>query len=84
MNNLLDEIIDDEKSAITQKLHFKEPQFKKISEWNDKIEKTVKVIEKQCRLYKELHHEVSENSKNRHNGFMMSAIILTPLSNACL
>ena len=34
------------------------PSFK-VEKWNSKIEKVVKLIEKQCRLYKKMHNEVS-------------------------
>ena len=57
-----------------------EPKFKKINDWNPKIEKTIKIMEKQCRIYKNLHHEVSLQNKNKYQYFMLLATIITPMS----
>ena len=65
---------------IESKFMSKEPKFKKIENWNIKVEKTIKIIEKQCRLYKQLHHEIAQQNQKRYNYFMISAIIITPTS----
>jgi hypothetical protein len=56
------------------------PSFNKIYGWNSNIEKAVKLIEKQCRLYRKMHTEVSIETSEKYSNFMLSAIILTPFS----
>ena len=46
------------------------PSFDKIFGWNSKIEKAVKLIEKQCRLYRKMHTEVSIESNERYSNLM--------------
>jgi len=55
------------------------PEFK-MKNWNDKIEKSIKLIEKQCRLYKKIHNKVALDNINKYSYFMMAAIFITPLS----
>jgi len=55
------------------------PKFK-MSSWNSKIEDTVRLIEKQCRIYKKMHDEIYIENVNKHSYYMLSAIIITPLS----
>ena len=57
----------------------KKPKFN-MSYWNSKIEDTVRLIEKQCRLYKKMHDEIHMKNVNKHSYFMLAAIIITPLS----
>jgi len=72
----------DESSDEKQKLktEFSQPSFDKIYGWNSKIEKAVRLIEKQCRLYRKMHTEVSIQNNEKYTIFMLSAIILTPFS----
>ena len=56
------------------------PHSYRIVSWNSKLEQTVKLIEKQCRLYKKMHNEVSMISYERYSNFMLIAILISPLS----
>jgi len=55
------------------------PRFK-MNNWNSKIEKTVKLIEKQCKIYKKIHDEISIENNSKYSCFMIIAIIITPMS----
>ena len=57
----------------------KEPKFQ-MSSWNSKIEHTVRLIEKQCRIYKKMHDEIYMENVDKHSYYMLTAIIITPLS----
>lgn len=76
----MDEISEEKENLYKKKEFSPSPSFDKIFGWNSKIEKAVKLIEKQCRLYRKMHTEVSIESSERYSSFMLSAIILTPLS----
>lgn len=56
------------------------PLSYRVSSWNTKIEQTIRLIERQCRLYKKMHNEVSMISYERYSNFMLMAIIISPLS----
>jgi hypothetical protein len=51
-----------------------------MSSWNNNIEKVVKIIEKQSRLYKKMHMEIAISSYNKYSFFMIVGIIISPLS----
>jgi hypothetical protein len=70
----------EEKEKLNKKEFSPSPSFDKIYGWNSKIEKAVKLIEKQCRLYRKMHTEVSIETNERYSNFMLSAIIITPFS----
>jgi len=73
--------ISEEKEKLREKEKFSpSPSFNKIYGWNSKIEKAVKLIEKQCRLYRKMHTEVSIENSEKYSNFMLSAIIITPFS----
>lgn len=55
------------------------PRFK-MNNWNSKIEKTVKLIEKQCRIYKKIHNDISIINNDKYSSFMIIAIVITPIS----
>jgi len=65
------------------KLESSTPLFK-VEKWNSKIEKVVKLIEKQCRLYKKMHNELSISNTEKYSWFMISAIAFTPMSGVIL
>lgn len=65
---------------MEEKKEDKIPPEYKIENWNDKIEKSIKLIEKQCRLYKKIHNKVASDNINKYSYFMMAAIFITPLS----
>ena len=65
---------------MEEKKEDKIPQEYKIKNWNDKIEKSIKLIEKQCRLYKKIHNKVASDNINKYSYYMMAAIFITPLS----
>ena len=65
---------------MEEKKEDKIPPEYKIKNWNDKIEKSIKLIEKQCRLYKKIHNKVASDNINKYSYFMMAAIFITPLS----
>ena len=52
----------------------------KMKNWNDKIEKSIKLIEKQCRLYKKIHNKLSSDNMNKYSSYMFVAICISPLS----
>ena len=65
---------------LNKKEFISSPSFEKIYGWNSKIEKAIKLIEKQCRLYRKMHTEVSIETSEKYSNYMLSAIILTPIS----
>lgn len=65
---------------MEEKKEDKIPPEYKIKNWNDKIEKSIKLIEKQCRLYKKIHNKVASDNINKYSYYMMAAIFITPLS----
>ena len=56
------------------------PSIKKKSEWNDKIEKCLKIIEKQSKLYKKMHMEIAQDSNTKYSIYSLTSIILSPIS----
>ena len=50
-----------------------------VLNWNKNIESIIQVIEKQSRLYKKMHLEISFNSNWYYSFFMISAIVISPL-----
>jgi len=56
------------------------PTVKKNTEWNNEIEKVLRVIQYQCHNYKLIHNDISVKSEITYSGIMISSIIITPLS----
>jgi hypothetical protein len=81
--NDLEKIILQRDDYSIERLESSIPLFK-VEKWNSKIEKVVKLIEKQCRLYKKMHNEVSINNTEKYSWFMISAIVFTPMSGVIL
>lgn len=50
------------------------------TKWNSKLEKVLKVIEKQCENYKNTHQNISLECEKKYSRLMLSSIILAPLS----
>jgi hypothetical protein len=50
------------------------------TKWNGKLEKVLKVIEKQCENYKNTHQNISIDCEKKYSLLMLSSIILAPLS----
>jgi len=79
----LEEIILQRDDYSIERLESSAPLFK-VEKWNSKIEKVVKLIEKQCRLYKKMHNEFSISNSEKYSWFMISAIAFTPISGVVL
>jgi hypothetical protein len=50
------------------------------TKWNNKLEKVLKVIEKQCENYKNTHQNIALDCEQKYSSLMLSSIILAPLS----
>ena len=50
------------------------------TEWNNKLEKVLKVIQKQCENYKNTHQNIALDCENKYSRLMLTSIILAPLS----
>jgi hypothetical protein len=50
-----------------------------VLKWNKNIESVIEVMEKQCRLYKKMHMEISISKLNKYSALSMTAMILSPL-----
>jgi hypothetical protein len=55
-------------------------QDKYKTKWNTKLEKVLKIIEKQCENYKKSHQNIALDCENKYSKLMLSSIILAPLS----
>ena len=51
-----------------------------VLKWNSNIESVIHTIEKQSKLFKKIHIEVSTNEYWKYSMFMNIAIIISPLS----
>ena len=51
-----------------------------VLKWNNNIESVIHTIEKQSKLFKKIHNEVSINQYWKYSFFMNMAIIISPLS----
>jgi hypothetical protein len=50
------------------------------TKWNSKLEKVLKVIEKQCENYKNTHQNIALDCDKKYSVLMLTSIILAPLS----
>jgi hypothetical protein len=50
-----------------------------VLKWSKNVESIIQVIEKQARLYKKMHMEISGESYFKYSFFMISAIVISPL-----
>lgn len=51
-----------------------------VLKWNNNIESIIHTIEKQSKLFKKIHSEVSISAYNKYSFYMNLAIIISPLS----
>lgn len=50
------------------------------TQWTSKIEKVLKVIQKQCYIYKISHNNIANKSDKIYSALMITSIVITPLS----
>ena len=50
------------------------------TKWNNKLEKVLKVIAKQCENYKNTHQNIALDCEKKYSNLMLTSIIIAPLS----
>jgi hypothetical protein len=53
---------------------------KKNTEWNEEIEKVLRIIQRQCNNYKLTHNDIATKSEKTHSIIMITSIVVAPLS----